>query len=162
MPVDMKRLRQLTSLVDKGEESNAELREFSKLHGERRYEIAKLLPRPTCCAAIQKYPVITFYVDWDDETSSNVGEGYWYAHSDESDASFEIIRRDKDYYAEHKPDPKFCPFCGASLPKMVRKNPMPENIRVIEDGGYYCGTCEERLDGCLCDPSESAFEPERG
>jgi hypothetical protein len=44
----------------------------------------------------------------------------------------------------------FCPFCGTKVPGVrLRKNP-PKKICVILDGGYYCATCEERLDSCDC------------
>ena len=44
----------------------------------------------------------------------------------------------------------FCPFCGTKVPGVrLRRNP-PKKICVVLDGGYYCATCEERLDSCNC------------
>ena len=71
-----------------------------------------------------------------------------------------LAASDPNYYAGAYPEPKFCPYCGTALPKLVRKKPMPKNICRVTDGGYYCSTCRERLDNCLCDPPASAFEPE--
>lgn len=45
---------------------------------------------------------------------------------------------------------KFCPWCGAKLPEMERTR-TDAKICVVKDGGYYCDTCEERLQNCLCD-----------
>lgn len=58
------------------------------------------------------------------------------------------------------PEPTHCPFCGTPLPKMVRKDPIPPHICRVTDGGYYCDTCKQRLNACICDPPEAAFEPE--
>jgi hypothetical protein len=64
-----------------------------------------------------------------------------------------------DYYHDALPAPKFCPYCGTLLPEMRLKDPVPENVTRVLDGGYYCSTCHERLNECLCDPPSSAFEP---
>lgn len=53
--------------------------------------------------------------------------------------------------------PKFCPFCGTSLPE-VERNPKPRGkICTITDGGYYCDTCKERLMVCDCFSPEFAW-----
>lgn len=57
------------------------------------------------------------------------------------------------------PKAAFCTFCGAALPKMVRKADPPKPLCKIEDGGYYCSTCRERGQSCLCLPPSAAFEP---
>lgn len=47
-----------------------------------------------------------------------------------------------------------CPFCGQKVPDVrLRANP-PKRVCTIVDGGYYCNTCGERLDGCRCAPPE--------
>ena len=52
----------------------------------------------------------------------------------------------------------YCPFCGTKVPGVrLRRNP-PEKICVILDGGYYCATCEERLDSCDCDLPKQLWE----
>lgn len=52
----------------------------------------------------------------------------------------------------------FCPFCGARVPPVrLRKDP-PKRICVVLDGGYYCATCEERLQACNCKLPERMWE----
>lgn len=47
-----------------------------------------------------------------------------------------------------------CPFCGADVPPIrVSSNP-PKYVCLITDGGYYCSTCDERLNEYRCaDPA---------
>jgi len=53
---------------------------------------------------------------------------------------------------------KFCPFCGKKLPEVRKKDSPPEPIHTDADGGYYCGTCDERNMSCGCLPMEALFE----
>lgn len=57
---------------------------------------------------------------------------------------------------------RFCPYCGQKLPKMVLKKAPPQNSHLctVTDGGYYCDTCNERLDACICDPVSILLEEE--
>jgi hypothetical protein len=57
----------------------------------------------------------------------------------------------------HPIEARFCPFCGKSLPEMQRMANPPSPLCVIEDGGYRCSTCGERLNVCECHPPEDAF-----
>lgn len=61
-------------------------------------------------------------------------------------------------YEESKSPVKFCPYCGTKMPEIRLKDSPPVPIREITDGGYYCDTCEERLIGCGCWPTEAKFE----
>jgi hypothetical protein len=130
--------------------------EFDTLRGQRRFEQLALIPRPTCCEAIQKYPVITFEVS--DGPDSSLADGRW---------GFRLPPEFWDHfgtgglikYIQDMPEPEYCPFCSSTLPKMIRKDPPPPHLCRITDGGFYCDTCLERLDGCICDPPTSAFEP---
>jgi hypothetical protein len=132
--------------------------ELDKLMGQRRKEQTAAVPRPSCCAAIQKYPVITFSVNDDDDTAT--AEGSWRIRVGERFHS-DFFTGDICEYISGFPNPEYCPFCGSTLPNMVRKDPPPPNICRVTDGGYYCDTCKERLNGCICDPPAAAFEPER-
>jgi len=50
---------------------------------------------------------------------------------------------------------KFCPSCGSKMPNIQIVSKLPERFRTVEDGGYYCSTCNERLGNCQCtDPLE--------
>jgi hypothetical protein len=52
----------------------------------------------------------------------------------------------------------FCPFCGTKVPQLQLKQPVPEGICKITDGGYYCGTCHQRLMNCKCHSPACAYE----
>ena len=44
----------------------------------------------------------------------------------------------------------FCPSCGEKLSPVRMKEVLPEKVVTIEDGGFYCSTCGERLNVCEC------------
>jgi hypothetical protein len=46
----------------------------------------------------------------------------------------------------------FCPFCAAPVPE-IEKRVTDRKIMVVKDGGYYCATCDERCNCCLCLPA---------
>jgi hypothetical protein len=146
--------------------STEEEQELEHLVDERIWESIRKTIRPTCCEAAQKYPVITFEVDSGldtkfyvpDNYDSNTANGDWRVHS-----SSELLKWFSDgtvRYCLDRPPARFCPYCGEPLPKMVRSKipPPPPVRRVIGDSGY-CATCKERLQSCICDPPEVAFEP---
>lgn len=171
LPVERVRWIELREKEKKdGELSADEEHEFSMLSEIRRGEVAAMLPVPTCCEAARRDPATVFYVSVYDEDSSAV-EGRWELRTHEKlaqsregaiRARMALEGRHVDQIFTLPPEPKFCPYCGVSLPKMRRKNPAPENVCRVEDGGYYCSTCKERLHACLCDPPEAAFEFDNG
>ena len=146
--------------------SDEEEQELEGLLDERTWEAIRKIVRPTCCEAAQKYPVITFGINTGflvnpsnprDYDSGKV-DGEWRVH-----ASSDLLSRFSDgtqRYFLDRPSAKFCPYCGEPLPKMVRKKdpPPPPVCRIIGDSDY-CETCKERLQACICDPPEVAFEP---
>jgi hypothetical protein len=152
----------LLELLHRGEEdlSPEEFQEFETLQGERREEQNQAIPRPTCCEAAQKYPVVTFCLITTDDRDfdSDLAEGRWRAH-----LSSELLDRfydgTREYYLNY-PEVRYCTYCGESFPMMVRKTQEPKNpvCRVVGTSGY-CATCNERLMACICDPPESRFEP---
>lgn len=143
--------------------------EWEALCEKRHNDILSMIPLPMCCENARKYPVVTFSVDETDpeEEDDEPEEGDalpplkatadWYI---EVADKFLSVRRSEheDYYSVPWPSPKFCPYCGASLPKMRLKDPVPETICRVLDGGYYCSTCDDRLNECMCDPQSSAYE----
>lgn len=132
----------------------------SRLYEKIRKLLNQQIVRPNCCEAAQKYPTIVFRLNGYDDTETS--EGYWQGTL--VDHAYEYFKeKDDDYgdWSDEKPDVKFCPYCGKSLPKMVRTKPGPDQkICKITDGGYYCDTCGERCDNCICDLAESVFVPE--
>lgn len=74
-----------------------------------------------------------------------------------------VLSCDKDWRRRHTtgepPRPKFCPFCGKPLPKLVKRAKPPKQISLIVDGGNSCDTCGERLSNCACATPEQAWEP---
>jgi hypothetical protein len=133
--------------------------EMDRLQFDREREVARLVPRPTCCEAAKNYPAVTFQVA--DVEGKRPTRGYWHAHMSEPLARRSAIGPDGSVWLSAMPVAKFCPFCGTALPKMVLKDPIPKTVCVVLDGGYYCSTCKDRLSSCLCDPQASAFEPKR-
>lgn len=154
MPVDRKRLKRL---INKEGSYNGlslkEERELDKLQYEREAEKALSILRPNCCEAAQKYPVIVFSVDFKDN-----GEmiGNWY-YSVNDHISRYIQLSDRNWSA-NRPPPRYCIFCSSPLPKVVRKKETPKDVCIVKDGGYYCHTCKERLQCCMCDDPSAAFE----
>lgn len=145
-------------LQKKNKKTDAEEDEFADLSSSRHAEVMRMVPVPTCCEAAQKYPTISFSVEYGDGEDSHKTEGRWYVATLQELSQSRAVE-DPDYYRNGLPEPKFCPYCGTALPTMKRKNPMPKTVCRVTDGGYYCSTCKERLNCCLCDPLSSAFEP---
>lgn len=155
MSVDRKRYEELFDKEQDEELSDKEYHELDSLRSALDFEQAMSVPRPKCCKEAQEYPAITFSVDYDKDPV----EGKWYISTNEHLCSRLSIRN--RFFYENRPAPKFCPYCGTPLPEMIRKDPVPENICVITDGGYYCDTCEERLSSCKCLAPSSAFEEKK-
>jgi hypothetical protein len=107
------------------------------------------IPRPLCCELQRKFPTIIANVDIYNEGDSYLVEAKWTLQP------IEYIARDTQYkmgtkYFEVEKTPKFCPYCGKRLPKLVRKKNPPKNVCRVVDTGYYCDTCKERLMACTC------------
>ena len=152
--MSIERLLELLALGPDGRSQDQE-NEFEELSDQRRQAQTAAIPRPTCCEAIQKYPVLTFSINDEGDTKTGtgrwrlrVGENFWY----------DFGTGDLSKYIEGMPNPEYCPFCSYPLPKMVRKDPPPPHICRVTDGGYYCDTCKLRLNECICDPPAAAFE----
>lgn len=149
-PEDLKRLLELRERGDDGLEDR-EYQEYLDLRDRRQDELKALTPTPACCKAAQRFPAIWFRVDFDDDTPSDTAPGRWVLST-----NWELRPSDT---RGRPPEPVACPYCGEFLPTMRRKDPPPPGVCVVKDGGNYCVTCRERLDACLCDPPESAWEP---
>jgi hypothetical protein len=154
MAVDLERLRALTEkqrLFD--DLSSEESRELSDLIQARCQEQLCSIPVPMCCADAQRFPAVFFSVNYFYDTEEETLYGSWRVrlHDDLFTARNGNMR-------PHAPAPRFCPFCGTALPKMQLKPMPPVNVCKTSDG-YYCSTCKERLQNCLCDPMETAYEP---
>ena len=65
-----------------------------------------------------------------------------------------------DYYKQDL-SISFCPFCGQKLPNIVRVDRPELKVHTDLDGGYYCGTCEERNRECECLPGVVLFDAEQ-
>ena len=46
----------------------------------------------------------------------------------------------------------YCSCCGEELPDIKMKDKLPDKVTSIEDGGYYCATCDGRLNECTRPP----------
>lgn len=56
--------------------------------------------------------------------------------------------------------PKFCPYCGSSLPDIEPRLGVTAPVFSSEEG-YYCDTCRERCDCCICLPRSALWQPVR-
>jgi hypothetical protein len=66
---------------------------------------------------------------------------------------------DKDPDPRQYPNPIVCcPFCAEFVPSLRLCAKPPKKVCVIIDGGYYCDTCEERLNACECKPAVFLWE----
>lgn len=147
---EVARYRALSAREGKPGFSVEERREWDRLGDELHQSAEASIPKPGCCEAMRLHPAVTFVVD--DMPDSRTGRGWWRARYYDQRAPI-------DHH--HTPaEASFCPFCGKGLPKMRRKNPVPADVCVINDGGYYCSTCRERLQACICLSPAAAFEPE--
>ena len=52
----------------------------------------------------------------------------------------------------------FCPHCGTPMPRIQKRVEQLAPICTVTDGGYYCDTCNERLNSCNCWPPEANWE----
>jgi len=62
---------------------------------------------------------------------------------------------------EHEYEPRrvrFCPWCAAEVPGLVKQPDPAEHYTCYSDGGYYCDECSERLQGCFCLPAVCAWK----
>ena len=114
---------------------------------------------PECCEYSKSFIVLQGTYDW-----INVDEGRvinpprWNIRGGEVDKDTFVRKMSEnalgsDFYAID-----FCPKCGVRLPEIKLKDVMPEPMREIIDGGYYCNTCKERLHACECYPYEAMWE----
>lgn len=151
---DFQKLKKLLKKGDITEDEDCELEELLNL---RKLEQQLAYPTPQCCQDAMKYPVISFAVKYTSgDTSKNKGE--WYIKTLDKIIDHHST---KDWlkWNDNRPEPKVCPYCSTSLPKMKRKKPVPKDVCRVTDGGYYCDTCEKRLNCCICLPHEFAWEP---
>lgn len=108
--------------------------EWLNLVAFRRAEILAELPVPFCCPLIAGARVVY------------PTDGRWYA-------LFPVPGNGHSSAQVHA-----CPFCATKLSALVLKKEPPPQLCVSD--GYYCGTCKERLQNCLCSHPLSAYEVE--
>ena len=155
------RYRELSKLID-GEEGDVDdivYAEFDALEIQARVEEFQATHPLKCCSAIQRFPVIAFYVRFpeaeENEPKLENATTHWWAFADPDGPRPPGVQANFG----PRPEAKFCPYCATPVPKMRRKAETPPDI-VQASGGQYCANCDERLMGCRCLPYEAAFEPE--
>lgn len=118
-------------------------------------------PKPTCCEAIQKYPVILATLV-DIELGTDKSPAQWCIATMSPSRHGEIEGYEEWSHSPFRvPTPTCCPFCGTPLPKLVRVDPEPPGLEKVTDGGYYCDNCQERCGlGCHCKSAICAFTVE--
>jgi hypothetical protein len=104
---------------------------------------------PKCCERVQKEKSVYIRV-----------KGGYYGHNVNQNSPVEWVTNGWDEKLECNTEVQanFCPFCGTKVPEIVRRKNSPSKVISISDGGYYCDTCEKRLDSCTCERIEFLWE----
>jgi hypothetical protein len=127
---------------------------YSQIKKEQRGSV----PLPTCCKDAQNYPAIYFETVHLESSRYNPKDfARWAVNISDY---FSDYKRGAQWleWNKHTPPPKFCCYCGSSLPEMVKD----ETIEVCDDSdGNYCGTCDERLSSCHCLPPAAAYKEKK-
>ena len=113
---------------------------------------------PQCCQYAKDYIVLHYERNWDEEDSLDKFKTTppdWIIRGVKPD-----MQMGKFEGAPYKIN--VCPVCSALMPKIRLKAVLPNKIMMIVDGGYYCDTCEERLDSCECKRPEEMWEVDDG
>jgi hypothetical protein len=107
---------------------------------------------PKCCQNVQRFQAVFLVVpDSFYEGDSDTPPIWMIACKNGDDPRL----ANYDSYA----DAGFCPFCGDSLPEIVKVSTGEYKICTCEDSGYYCATCSERLGECQCLPPTHQWGP---
>ncbi|OPZ39524.1 MAG: hypothetical protein BWY99_01375 [Synergistetes bacterium ADurb.BinA166] len=131
--------------------SDEEWKEKDRLDDQIRAARLGSVPVPTCCPEALQYQSV--YVE------AQGDKAVW--KSSRIEIHHHRVRRDTDRY-DRFPEAKHCVYCGGALPRLVKKEVVPEPIRVADDDLCYCLTCKERLQECTCLPAEAGFEAVSG
>lgn len=117
--------------------------------------IRAALPHPACCAAARRFVALRYASD------------VLYAeHARPADAiasyratapRWTLLARDFAQ-SEEAVTILICPFCVTGLPSIRLRGRPPRRIRTVIDGGYYCSSCDSRLQECRCAPAERLWE----
>lgn len=124
---------------DREEEERAELRSSRSI-----------MLTPGCCEVMKRTKAIIGICERPDE------QPRWYLRLGSTSSCFdiEIVIAEREW--DHKaapflPTPTHCPFCGATMPTLI-KRAYPPSPLAIDDRNGRCGTCKERLGNCACWP----------
>jgi hypothetical protein len=125
---------------------------------ERHKQIAALWPKPRCCDLVQSFPYVyaraTEAWEHDDDQEHDPIIAWRWAWL--NDNALAVIAGYSIDSLESPPTPTHCPFCRKPLPRLrLRKDP-PKPM--CDSDGNYCHTCDERLDACMCFPTECLWE----
>jgi hypothetical protein len=115
------------------------------------------IPIPKCCEEQRARPTIMAMIDFGDDDDTSLLEPKWFVARLKT---FDTVRYHEDRNAIPSNEPRFCPYCGTQLPRLVRKKKPPKKLCRVVDGGFYCDNCKERLNECSCYPPEAAWEVE--
>jgi hypothetical protein len=134
---------------------------------DERYSFWKFLLVPGCCresiAARRPYLYLNFGRDTGEVEVVDDATPEWRVPNLEWDLISKLADYDEEYdsikaYEKTCVPVKFCPFCGKKVPEVRRKENPPAPVHSDADGGYYCGTCDERNMSCGCLPMTALFE----
>lgn len=109
-------------------------------------------PIPTCCNYTKCFIVLSYGFYYPIEKDYFIKNKPFWTIRGAKMPHGKYIEFDQQYSI------KFCPNCGKELPDIKLKDPIPEKVTTIVDGGYYCDTCYERLHACTCNIPETMWE----
>lgn len=102
---------------------------------------------PECCEAVKENLTVVLRYD----------EGHYYGTMTDK-PKWKSYGWNSKYECHHLREVKFCPHCGTPTPKIRLKKKSRKKICTVSDGGYYCDTCDDRLNECQCAPQEALWE----
>lgn len=107
----------------------------------------KPLPSPRCCTDGARFIALRCSMDmiYSEHESTEAA----LAADQETPPTWQLILKDQVGNTEVATI-LCCPFCGTPVPPIRLRARPPKAVCLVIDGGYYCATCEKRLNECRC------------
>jgi hypothetical protein len=118
-------------------------------------------PLMTCCADGARFIALRYGEDMLANEWPN--RDAFFAAARDTRPQWKIIACDRERQHQESMVIACCPFCAVPVPeiRLAVSPPSDARIMTVVDGGYYCATCEERLDSCDCVRPERLWEAVR-
>lgn len=103
---------------------------------------------PKCCEKVQTFQAV--FLDIPDD---------FYEGNNDTPPKWVVSCKSDQFDCEGWRQAHFCPFCGTTMPEIVRVDTGEYKVCACTDGGYYCDTCNERIRHCQCFPPTHQWGP---